>query len=857
MKNLVELMNDDNRSLLGGRLACALRRWPAAFVVAGLVLLPLLVFAPLVLLRDTFYFHDVQHYFYPYHTLAAALVAQRQLPLWNAYAFSGIPLLGDGQTALFYPPNWLFFGLPGAAALNYAVLLQFCIAGLGMYLFMRSLDLWRFPALVAAVAYMFCGFMTARVVHLSIMSGAALIPLLFACVERTLRTGSARWFAAAALAAALQALAGHPQVPIYTALALGLYVLVRAVERGVARGDWRALVRFPLLLAGIYALGYCLAAVQLLPWVELASLSPRAAGASFAFVFGGSMNGDQWLLFLFPYLYGSLEPGRYATLPMDIVSAVKTWEHSAYVGILPLALAALALLDLARFPHAAETRRHGDTETQRHGDTETRSQGDTEPRRHGAKETRSVTISLSPDLLVSRPPDPWFSLCYFALLLLLGLLMAAGKYTPFAELIYATPVIGKLRDVERAVVLAAFALTALAAFGMQRLLEPGDWAQTRRRSRGLHAAALIGLLPLGVVLLVGQPAFRAALGLDLHALEQLQLSRPNAYIPVLLGGASAALLIGWRRWPALAPVLALALVVLDLGSYAAAFNPTTDAQLYSRVPPVVQFLRQDSGPFRKATFLTNNALDSHTAQDVLAVSWGMVYGIEDINGFNSLQPRRYTDYLFGPNVDDVSYGYLTNEQLFQPTSPILSTLNVKYLLVPGVLQPQIGPTFREVYADAQVRVYQNMQVYPRAYFVDAVRSEADPRVVLRSVTAGGFDGRRLALVEAGQLPSLGTASDPAEVTITRYAADEISLTTSTAAQRFLVLSEMYFPGWHAYVDGVETPIYRTNYIFRGVVVPAGRHTLTFVYRPASALWGAALSALALVVVVGLLVVRRS
>jgi hypothetical protein len=825
-------MTDNNRAPFGGRLAGALRRRRELLARAGLLLLPLFVFAPLVLLRDTFFIHDVQHYFYPYHALAAALVAQQHLPLWNAYAFSGIPLFGDGQTALLYPPNWLFFVLPGAAALNYAVLLQFCIAGLGMYLFMRGLDLWRLPALVAAVAYMFGGFMTARVVHLSIMSGAALIPLLFVCVERGLRTRSLRWFAAAAVAAALQALAGHPQVPIYTALALALYVLVRAVERGVAGGDWRALVRFPLWLAGVYALGYCLAAVQLLPWIELASLSPRAAGASFDFVFGGSMNGDQWLLFLFPYLYGSLEPGRYATLPMDIASAVKTWEHSAYVGILPLALAALALRDLVRVP-----------------------------RRTPQPETPSMTPAVSPDRRVSRPAVAdharWFSLCYFALLLLLGLLMAAGKYTPFAGLIYATPVIGKLRDVERAIVLAAFALTALAAFGMQRLVEPGDRADARR-SRALLVAALLGLLPLGVVLLAGQPAFRAALGLDPRALDMVQLRRPNAYVPVLLGIASAALLLGWRRWPALAQGLALALVVLDLAGYAAAFNPLTDPQLYRRVPPVVQFLRQDSGPFRKATFLTNNAPDSNTAQDVLAVSWGMVYGIEDINGFNSLQQRRYTDYLFGPNVDDVSYGYLTDERLFRPTSPILSALNVKYLLVPGIQQPQIGPTFREVYADAQVRVYQNMQVYPRAYFVDSVRGEADPRVVLRTVTADGFDGRRLALVEALPPPALGTAaaSDPAEVTITRDAAAEIDLTTATAAPRFLVLSEMYFPGWHAYVDGVETPIYRTNYLFRGVAVPAGRHTLAFVYRPASALWGAALSALALVAV-GLLVARRS
>ncbi|HEX9373331.1 MAG TPA: hypothetical protein VF897_20125, partial [Roseiflexaceae bacterium] len=157
------------------RLADALWPWRGRLAVAALLLLPLLVFLPAALLRGVFYVHDVQYYFYPYHALLAELMRNGELPLWNRYAFSGIPLLGDGQTALFYPPSWLFFALPGGAALNYDVLLQFSIAGAGMYLFARSRGLWRLPALVGAVAYMFCGFLTARVVHLSILSGAALL----------------------------------------------------------------------------------------------------------------------------------------------------------------------------------------------------------------------------------------------------------------------------------------------------------------------------------------------------------------------------------------------------------------------------------------------------------------------------------------------------------------------------------------------------------------------------------------------------------------------------------------------------------------------------------------------------------
>jgi uncharacterized membrane protein YfhO len=83
----------------------------------------------------------------------------------------------------------------------------------------------------------------------------------------------------------------------------------------------------------------------------------------------------------------------------------------------------------------------------------------------------------------------------------------------------------------------------------------------------------------------------------------------------------------------------------------------------------------------------------------------------------------------------------------------------------------------------------------------------------------------------------------------------VQVETTTDEPRLLVVSEMYFPGWDAYIDGRETMTYRTNYLFRGVVVPAGRHTVTFVYRPASVVAGGIVSALALVVVGVLLTVR--
>lgn len=801
--------------------AGALARWADPLIAAALLLLPLLVLWRAALLRGVFYVHDVQYYFYPYHALPAALLARGELPLWNQYTFSGIPLLGDGQTAMFYPPNWLFFLLPGAAALNYDILLQFGIAGAGMYLCARGQGLWRAPALLAALAYMFGGFLTARVVHLSIMSGAALLPLAFLCVDRALRPGaSGRWFAAAAGAVALQAFAGHPQVPVYTALALGLYALVRAVERWRAERDWRWLYRLPLRLAGVYVLGYGLAAIQLAPWVDLGRLSPRAAGATFDFVFGGSMAGSNWLLFVFPYLYGTLAPSLYGAHPLGIVSSVKLWEHSAYVGILPLGLAVYGLLGLV-------PRRNTQTLERSYVGTSAGANAQTYHR------TNVRTLSI-----------------FLALLLIGALVFAAGRYTPAAKLIYALPVVGKLRDVERGLALAAFAATLLAAIGMQRAIDPAlGGARGRRASLALVAVGLVWLPP-ALVYLARLPRFQRAMALTPTDLANLQLSRPNAALPAALALLGAALLIWWSRRPAgqIARWLAVALVALDMGAYAATFNPLAEPQLFSRPPDVLAALPPAGEPYRKATWLPTNDLDSRAARETLAVSWGMVDGVEDINGFNSLQPRRYTDYLFGPAVGDVSYGLLDNPRLLRPESPILSSLNVRYLLVPRAQRPPLGANFRQVYENDQVSVYENTAAYPRAYFAEAVRGATDPAEVLSTVTADGFDGRRLALVEADAPPALAPASGPASAAIREYGANRIVVATETSAPRLLVLSEMDIPGWRATVDGAPATIYRTNYLFRGVVVPAGAHTVTFEYRPISLWIGLAISALALVVV---------
>ncbi|KAB8140573.1 YfhO family protein [Chloroflexia bacterium SDU3-3] len=797
----------------------------------AVALLPFVLFFSLSIGRSTFYVHDVQLYFYPYHAVSANIARGGDLPLWNPYAFSGIPLVGDGQTAMFYPPNWVFFVLPGALALSYAILLQFSIAGVGMYFCALGLGARRFAAVFAALAFMFCGMMTARVVHLSIMSGVALVPWLVLCVDRALGVGYGwptpsvgrwRWLLAAAAVAALQAVAGHPQVPVYTGVAMGFLLLFRLIEVPFlhgARGLLRALWALPLRLAGVYLLGYALAAIQLVPWVELGMASPRAANATFEFVMDKSSAGADWLLFLFPYIFGSQLPGPFADRPMSISLAVRSWEHSAYVGIPTLALAGVGVLLLA-------------VRTWSLAFSWVRSSWRLPTARHAEAHT-------------------WFSLVFLVFLVLVGALTAAGDHTPFGWVVYALPVVGKLRAVERALVLVDVALPLLAALGMQWLADAPGRRVAARVASALAGVAIVALPGLALWL-IHRRAQSVGVVPNIEYLADFARTDVSQWLPLGLGVLTCTLLVLWavRRPGLVSQSWMVAVLLLDMGVYAMYYNPTTAASLFSTRPDVLQALGGDGQPFRKATALSyTNALPNRAAQEALSVSWAMVYGVEDMNGFNSLQPRRYTDYVFGTDQEDVSYGFLTNPRLFQPDSPILSSLNVRYVLVPTSLPPPLlGDHLKLAYSNSDVQVYENTLVWPRAYFAERVRGEPDPQAVLRTVTAPGFDGRREALVESAQPPQLADATGPATVEIRSSRPNSMELATQTSEPRLLVLSEMYFPGWRAYVDGVEVPIERTNYLFRGVVVPAGEHQVRFVYQPLSVLIGLLISLAAWAVV---------
>ncbi|MCA1644988.1 MAG: YfhO family protein [Chloroflexi bacterium] len=193
-------------------------------------------------------------------------------------------------------------------------------------------------------------------------------------------------------------------------------------------------------------------------------------------------------------------------------------------------------------------------------------------------------------------------------------------------------------------------------------------------------------------------------------------------------------------------------------------------------------------------------------------------------------------------------------------SPLVDALNVRYIVVPSSTPPdQLAPRFaravQTVYADAHVRVLENLAALPRAWLVHRAE-QLPPRQVVAALAAGAVDLRRVALIEEPP-PVLAATDDTSldQVSITADAPDHILARTTSGAAGLVVLSETYYPAWHAYVDGQAAPIYVADHALRAVAVPAGEHRLEMRYESAALSIGLVISVLALVALLALAVDR--
>src|SRR3989475_10214705 len=254
------------------------------------------------------------------------------VPVWEPELFGGMPYIGAGHGDIFYPTSFLRLVLPVAAVINLSFFLHFILAGLFTYMLLRRLGVSWTGSVVGGLAYELSGLIASYPSpgHDGKLFASAALPL--ACLALVLALRDKRWQGYALLAVAVaQSLLGHFQIAYYLLIVAGLFALYLTLEESRDEPA-RRVGRLGLALAAV-VLGFGLAAIQLLPFIQYIPFSPRAQG--YHGFEGSTSYAIPWnhvLEFFIKNFVGSRDT-HWGSNPLKF--------HSEYLGLPVIALAAL------------------------------------------------------------------------------------------------------------------------------------------------------------------------------------------------------------------------------------------------------------------------------------------------------------------------------------------------------------------------------------------------------------------------------------------------------------------------------------------------------------------------------------
>ncbi len=218
----------------------------------------------------------------------------------------------------------------------------------------------------------------------------------------------------------------------------------------------------------------------------------------------------------------------------------------------------------------------------------------------------------------------------------------------------------------------------------------------------------------------------------------------------------------------------------------------------------------------------------------------ILFHLQNLNGYDPLMPRDAVE------LTEVNYG-------LEPK--LLDMLAVRYILLSE--ETTIDTTgYREVAHESGTFVYKRPSPQTRAFIVHQVQVAPHDQILAR-LTDSAFDPRTMAVVESPPGCALAATSGADTATLVRDDLNSVRFRVHAASDGFLVMSDTFYPGWRAKVDGKPTPVVRANFALRGICLPAGDHEVMFWFEPITLRVGATLSVIGLAVMIAALLRGRT
>lgn len=727
---------------------------------------------------------DVVSQIYPFRTYAMSLIKQGIVPLWNPALFGGYPLLANTQVSLFNPTNifYLFLAFPKAWGIQ--IVFQPLLAALFSFLFLRSVRLGKLASLLGSLIYSFSGFMMVWLQWNVHGFAIAFLPILLYLINEYYQSDKALTGPLISLFLCLQIFSGYPQVVFYTILVLFFYVLIMF--------GFRQKKNIFLILWVI--LGLALSGIQLLPTIELFSLSQKrfeVLDRNSAFV------PWQYLISFFaPDYFGNITTGNF-------------WgkgDYTANIGFSGVASLLLTIITL--------------------------------------KEAKRKKIIL-----------------FFWLLLILSLLLALPN--PLSFFVNNLKIIGlESASMNRVLFLTNFSIAVLAAFSF-------DLLQKKQVKRKQAKSAFLVLIIIGGVFLGTFLAYRMFIYLGRTIgdsfstkileswLRNLKVGMKNLILPGIISFSMIILVwASFLRIKIFRGVLLLFiffLTIAELFRFGWKFNPFSDSKLLFPETPVISFIKNQKGIFRVE------------GGETVPMNMLMPFGIESFSAYDPMYPLRISEYLSLNDSGSIEKQKSRYGQFDNYSGNLFDLANICFVY--GVKRDETGKPdsegylkgrfkltkFKEIFEDRTVVVLKNISCFPRAYlFYDYEIIENNERTAAR-LAEKDFLIRKKVVIE--KVPGITLEREDnnhidSKIEWLNYQSGKESLKISSSQPSFLFISESFYPGWEAFIDGNKTEIFRADFVFRGAFVPEGEHTVEFIYNPFSFKIGKIVSLFTFVILVG-------
>ena len=416
---------------------------------------------------------------------------------------------------------------------------------------------------------------------------------------------------------------------------------------------------------------------------------------------------------------------------------------------------------------------------------------------------------------------------------------AFGPRTILYRAIFHLPAGNWFRGPDRALIVFGFAIAVLCGAGIDAVLSDGIGAvgpdHRRRLTMLVVPAAAVALIAVLNLSLAQHAAAALATVYGVAGIAMLCVIAVSDARPV--GRTAAIVALG-------------ALVLFDLG-HAQPHEGVLPSRLgpyFTRLEPIFAEIRRRQGFARTYIWATFERADPLYFLSDIAKA-GLNHGIWMATDYEPLGGRRLETYMdaFGPTTPIIGpFGYrpfsLSDENL-----PLVELMGIRFFLVttgreaPFVARaPRLTARWNLILADQGVSLYEDPGAMARCFIVSRIEVEHDEASLLARLKRE--DLRNVALVEempdADLVRTTPDGSHDARAEVIRYTPDRVVIDADSRDGGFLVLTDQYYPGWRASVDGKPAPIYRTDYLFRGLRLPPGRHRVAFAYRPRNFCYGA-------------------